>query len=59
MLLKKKYLIKFMKYLKKNKYINYDERIFVMLLILVLFYAMCPSLTKEKLWGVKQKNIPI
>ena len=38
-----------MKYLKKNKYINYDERIFVMLLILVLFYAMCPSLTKEKL----------
>ena len=36
--------------------LNDEERIFVMLLILVLALLFCPSLAEEELRGEKQKN---
>ena len=42
-----------------SKHINDEERIFAMLLILVLALLFCPSLAEEELRGVKQKNMLI
>jgi hypothetical protein len=42
-----------------SKHINDEERIFAMLLILVLALIFCPSLAEEELRGVKQKNMLI
>ena len=39
-----------------SKHINDEERVFVMLLILVLALLFCPSLAEEELRGVKQKD---
>ena len=38
-----------------SKHINDEERIFAMLLILVLALLFCPSLAEEELRGVKHK----
>jgi len=40
-----------------SKHINDEERIFAMLLILVLAPVFCPRLAEEELRGVKQKNM--
>ena len=42
-----------------SKHINDEERIFAMLLILVLAPLFCPRLAEEELRGVKQKNMLI
>ena len=42
-----------------SNHINDEERIFAMLLILVLALLFCPSLAEEELRGVKQKNMLI
>ena len=38
-----------------SNHINDEERIFAMLLILVLALLFCPSLAEEELRGVKKK----
>lgn len=46
-------------YGEQTYYINGEERIFSMLLILVLAPLFCPRLAEEELRGVKQKNMLI